>query len=77
MPGGHRLVYWSLDLFLCGHRFHVRAGGVGSMYTIAAWSWLLRTIRMVILEYFMPWNVSSFVDKLLRTMKCYHPLNDR
>lgn len=28
IPGGHSLVYWFLDLFLCGHRFYMRAGRV-------------------------------------------------
>ena len=35
IPGGQALVYWFLDLFLCGHRFYARAvGRVGSMHTM-------------------------------------------
>ena len=60
---GHGLVYWFLDLFSCGHRFYAPAvGRVGSMHTIAAWSWRLRTIRMAILEYFLLCRVSLFMD---------------
>ena len=72
IPGGHGLVYWFLDLFLCGHRFYARAvGRVGSMHTIATWSWRLRTIRMAILAYFLLYRVSLFMDIFLRQMNCY------
>ena len=49
-------IVWCIGFLicLCGRGFLGAWGvGFGSMYTIAAWSWLLRTFRMVMLEYFM------------------------